>query len=126
MKLYFNILLCTMLVLTGTFGQTFAATMDQIADGSPYDIIVKAKIKVKNAFSDKSTSGGNVFITDDTPTTGSFDLDDFANPFGNVTGTLTLFKGKKVVFVVDADGLFTIEKTIINWVTNLADRKSVV
>ena len=125
MRKYFYILLCTLFVLTATFGPAFAADMDDVAAGSPYDITIKAKIKVKKAGGDKTISSGDVLITADTPTTGDFDLVDDGNPIETITGTLTLLKGKKVTFVVDAAGLDVIEETIINWVTNLAAAQGV-
>jgi len=125
MRKYFYIFLGALLVLTGISSQAFAATMVQTADGGPYNVAIDAKIQVKKEGKDRNFSDGQVVITADSDTTGDFALDDEDNSIGIVTGTLTMLKGKKVTFEVDAAGLDVIEATIIDWITNFAASEGV-
>jgi len=130
MRKYFCILLCGLFVLTATFGQAFAATMFQ-TDGI-YGVEIDAKIKVKKAGGDKSSSSGDVDIVASTATTGTFALDDFAVPntvaatSTIITGTLTLFKGKKVEFAIDGAGFNAISATIFRWISILAANDGII
>lgn len=131
MRKYFCILLCGLFVLTATFGQAVAADMLDVA-GS-YGVVIGAKIKVKKEGGDKSLGSGDVDISASTLTTGTFALDDFLVPnlvSGTstiTTGTLTLFKGKKVEFAIDNPaGFNAISATIFRWISLLAEDDGII
>lgn len=129
MKRHICMLVCAMFILTGISSQALAASMDQTA--GIYGVGIQAKLKVKKEGGDKSSSSGAVAIVASNATTGFFALDDYAVPdslYGYstfVTGTLTMFKGKKCVVEIDSDGLDAIGATIFRWLSNYAASEGV-